>query len=104
MAREVDIIQRNCRRQAMVSSSIFSADLRRKAKGDIRNEVRGETKDVDSWEIDGCAGGRLATEVEDWLRVEGHGPADGVYPAENKRNYFKKRGRHVGQRFDIVKS
>ena len=89
----------------MMSCGIFPADLGRVMECDIGNEVCSEAQHVDGREINSCAGGRLATKVEYWLRVKGQGPADGVDPAKEQRYCYKKRSRHFGQQFiSIIKS
>ena len=83
MRRERQIIYLHRRRKPMMSLGILSSDLRRVYERRIRDKVCEEADHVYGGEIDCGSGCGTSTEVEDWLRVEGEGPAEGVDPAED---------------------
>ncbi len=56
--------------------------LRRVEKTGVGSEVGNETEEVDGRKVNRCPGSRFATEIEDWLRIEGERPAEGVDPAK----------------------
>lgn len=91
---EIVDLDRGCK--AMVPQSVIPSNLRGEEERRVRREVCNEAQDVDGSEVDGCAGGGLATEVEDGLRVEGEGPAEKVDPAEEPRDDAEERSCHRG--------
>jgi hypothetical protein len=62
--------------------------------------MRQLTHAVDEREVDGGAGRRAAVEVEQRLRVEGRAPAEGVDPAEERRQDGQEAGHADGADVD----
>lgn len=58
------------------------------------NKESQHTQAVDEREVNGGAGRRLATEVEQRLWVEGQRPAQRVHPAEEAREDIKEPNSH----------
>lgn len=77
-----NVVERDGRRMAAVARGVLGADDGAVVKGEVGDEVGQETQAVDEREVNGRARGRSAPGVEERLRVERGGPADGVDPAK----------------------
>lgn len=103
VTRESQVIELHRWRQPMMPERIFATYLWRVEKAGVRDEVRDEAQDVDSWEIDGRACRRLSAEVENRLRVEGERPANGVDPAEQRGYRREERSCHFRQQDRVLR-
>ena len=65
-----------------MSRRIFLSYLCRVKERSVGDEVCDEAQDVDGGEIDGCSCSGFSLEIQNGLRVEGEGPAEGVDPTE----------------------